>query len=223
MRNFTMEARVNDKESDGLRLSLVRQDGQRVSLDGFLPEGFRFIPGGRFVANIKNKTIMVPLERVGTRSDILVILHEIGHAMNSPQIAAQKKQGLDKYDEQHPGLSDPNSFIQPGILEKYQERQELAYGYDAVDERRAEAYAFRMMREMNRNGYTVFADFQSQKEAIAVSKAALATYESTRRYHLEDERLRTSPERPYLRASQFEEILDQITQASSGQSNEKHN
>ncbi len=166
-------------------VQLIRDDGHKRSLRSFLPQEYKFQSGLHYQHNRDSSTVFFPEDEVNNKCFLLSLSHEIGHARNSinPFISfietgglmlgavkynRAKKAGLDESQKDYILKLMPEVIFPDWLLK-------IRRNVSVKDERSAHAKGIRIMRQLNTEGYKVFAGFK-KNEVLSFTNAALTSY-----------------------------------------------
>lgn len=195
-RNFQIESVDNDK-GELESIVLIGDNGQKVDLRKYLPEGFRFVESDIYYSDQDRKIVGVPVEKTPSRSFLLGLFHEIGHIQDRARHFQFTKERLDELKlqalagTQPPGIDSDKQIAGIDNLlkmlegEDYDQSLPVWMGDDkhdlfAIAERNANAAALRIMRSLHGDGYNVFAGFSSVQDIRNTISAVLYSYELKR-------------------------------------------
>lgn len=212
-RNFDLIATPDTDRPEQFHLTIAGHDGERFDVQHLLPEGYTFVESDHAFCDRKKQEVGINLERIGTRGDLITLLHEIGHAVNSPDIERTT-------DQLHHEIFGNRKKIKPNAsmeilfreLDEMLKRKLRVLTFEedisTISERSAWAYALEVSRILAKSGYDIFADFDSTSEVRDYINACLTSYEIRRQAVY-----RENGNRPFLREGKFTRIQDQAEQS----------
>jgi len=193
-RNFDIEL-VESRQRIQIKLK-HRESKKEINLEAFLPPKCSFVKGKHFTYNRIKKLVEFPENAVEFRGFLLSLFHEIGHANEKKEhnistldtlkalyesilkliksISVQKEvsenDGRKKTTYKFTSLTSDN-VLPNWYLDKRSEVQ-------SKSERGAWAYALKKLRDLEREGYDVFAGFKSVAEIQSYVAYCLYTYDT---------------------------------------------
>lgn len=172
-RNFDIE--LQESES-GINLLLKQHNGQEKDLSVFLPSGYSFATSTRFMCDRDLKKINFPVNMLPFRGFILSLFHEIGHSQQtdeSPKITGREFLKLMMWAvyKSIKNFGSDTEYTLPGwYWDKLSPHQ-------ATSERGAWAFALRTLRNLQREGYDVFAGFENFAQIKTDINYCLSTFD----------------------------------------------
>lgn len=150
-------------------------NGMRKDLGELLPVGYHFHPTNLFQVKYETQQVNYDVRRIETRSFLVSLLHEMGHAHNDKAIYERAGYSFEKIVAWEkllwsPSLSASTEAIEEMFAIKRQTR--------AAIERQAWAYALRQLRSL---GYDSHADWTTKEMQDYIS-LCLWSYELETRY-----------------------------------------
>jgi len=194
-RNFDIEINPTDG-GNSQEISLKHKDGRVVNLNSFLPRGYKFQETDQFICHHVKKVVEYPVQKIPYNGFLLSLFHEIGHSHSPqgvtiedvrrgflliaglPQMLAKSVRTYREYKQRDRGVKDKDAFRELP-LEAFMPKWLLAKTSDsqARQERGAWTFALRKLRQLERDGFNVFAGFDNVEMIRADIDFHLVTHE----------------------------------------------
>lgn len=197
-RNYTIK--INKDDASVLTINLYGKDGPLL-LNDLLPDGYNIFEGETATHYKDTLRIITPIELLSKRGGILILLHEIGHAIREEDVepeVSQKEidlavlQGrlhdfLGKSKARLKGKKFLASSLGPlrelpfpdgvhtSVLPKWFKNK--YYGAKAESERQAWYYALALAKTLKERGFDILSDFDDVKDLRKFIDLQLASYE----------------------------------------------
>ena len=187
-RNFSIQQK---KENGQTKLYMVDESGQQKDLSTYLADDFGFKSSDAFVVDYGTKEVQYDLGSLKSRGFLLGLFHEIGHSWQEPEKGpfeiAMSVKFMKKIKKAMESLENNSDEVKKqkamnkmsDILDQKRIFKEIeeATGEHARMERDAWAFALRKLRELEVQGFKVFAGYDSVTDIYKTILASLATYE----------------------------------------------
>jgi hypothetical protein len=196
-RNFDIE--LEESES-GVNIRLKhKENGQELDLGTFLLPEHSFGKDETFIYRGREKKVGFPENELKFRGFLLSLFHEIGHSHQKREHATTRlddilafggflkkwfKYVIIAIKKEREEKGSGKKFME--VIKKLDVDSLLPHWYldkraraDAQAERNAWAYALRSLRQMERDGYNVFAGFENVAQIRAYVAYCLYTYDHT--------------------------------------------
>ncbi len=187
-RNFSIQQK---RENGQTKLYMVGENGQQKDLSTYLADGFGFKSSDAFVADYGTKEVLYDLGSLKSRGFLLGLFHEIGHSWQesrkdplniavSIKIMKKTKRAMESLEnspdevKKQKAMDNISDILDP---ERVFKDIEEATGEHARAERDAWAFALRKLRELEVQGFKVFAGYDSVTDIRKTILASLATHE----------------------------------------------